>query len=446
MDGKDKLKPLPKPVPAPQIKQVTSPPPIDPDDFELPNREPRQEHGSQGNEQSTTNRPVRYYRGRRPVRGKWISKPSQPSFGAALLILFRRLFKRIVRRFRQSRPSGQTGQTLESKRQARLRKKRRRLYARLTGIAAAGIFTVAFIVFLVVWLTGKNAYEVTLGEEILGYIGLSEDITAADIQAQAVAHLEGSLGAKVRVGSEVKIEAVNTGRDKIIEDSAMLDLISRNFPYEIAATAIRVEGQEIAVFKTLEEAQAVERKLQEPYWNDNTKEAEFLEEFIYETKYVNTDELNVPEDALLQLDKQTRVLIDYSVESGDTLDAIAKRNNTTIDKLCADTPNLTALTILQPGDIIKVETMRPYLSVRTIEELVREVPIPMPTETIENPSQLKSYLKVTQQGREGKEEVTIRRTLVNGILEKQEEEIGRVKISDPVTQIEEVGTMDPQPR
>ncbi len=132
--------------------------------------------------------------------------------------------------------------------------------------------------------------------------------------------------------------------------------------------------------------------------------------------------------------------------SGDTLDAIARRNNTTIEKLCADTPGVTELTILRPGDIIKVETTRPYLSVRTIEEVTREQAIPMQTDTRENPSQAKSYTRVIEKGSEGKEEVTIRRTLVNGVLEKDEEEIDRVTISAPVTQIEEVGTMEPQPR
>jgi uncharacterized protein YabE (DUF348 family) len=101
---------------------------------------------------------------------------------------------------------------------------------------------------------------------------------------------------------------------------------------------------------------------------------------------------------------------------------------------------------LKIGQVINLETTKPYLSVRTADEVTRTEVIPMQTEVRDNPSQAKSYRRTIQEGRDGKEEITVRITRVNGLLEKPEEEVRRVTVEQAVTRIVEEGTQETEPR
>jgi hypothetical protein len=316
----------------------------------------------------------------------------------------------------------------------------------LAGLVAAAVFIIAAGVFLVAWLTGKNAYEVTLGEEKMGYIALSEEIDAARMQSQMVNRLQETINATVQVSQTVTLKEVNTGRSNIDAYEEMVDLLSRSVAYRISALVIIVEGQEIAILKSRAEVDKVYEQLTAEYKTEFTADWEFLESVTEETRLVDEAELGTVEDAILQLDKRERTMEEYIIQRGDTLDGIALANNTTAEKICTDTPNLTLNTILQIGQVINLETTKPYLSVRTIDEVKRTEVIPMPTETQQNPSQAKSYSRTIQEGRDGKEEITVRITRVNGRLEKPEEEVGRLTTEPPVTRIVEVGTQETTPR
>jgi LysM repeat protein len=432
----DELKPLPKPVSAApprrerpvQNRPAPAQPPVNPDDFEVPDRQ----------------------RQPRP--------PEPPTFGEALVIFAKRLRKKATKSAATRRttpspnrriPASQTNpHSNESRRIAAARKKQRKLVTRLAGLSAALIFIIATAVFLVIWLTGKNAYEVTLGGERIGYIALSEDIDAARLQSQFVNRLSESINAKVQVDQTVALKEVNTSRSNIIAYEEMVDLLSRSkkLTYKISAVALIVEGQEIAILKSETEVNAVRAQLEAPYRTENTVDADFLESWVEETRLVDESQLGTVEDALLQLDKKERVMEDYIVKSGDTLDKIALANNTTAAKLCEDTPGLTLTSVLQIGQIIKLETTRPYLSVRTVDEFKRTEEIPMEIQTTENHSQPKTYNREIQEGRAGVMEITIRSTRVNGRLERPEEPINS-EITEPMVPRQiEVGTQVSNPR
>jgi hypothetical protein len=192
----------------------------------------------------------------------------------------------------------------------------------------------------------------------------------------------------------------------------------------------------------------VENRLKAPFRNENTISAEFLERWELRTKLVDLEDLNTADDALLQLDKRIRTMENYSVRRGDTLGAIALRNNITLEKLLADNADihLTANTIIQPGDIIKIETVKPFMSVRTIDEITKTEPLPYETEQRQNPLEYITHNRVLEEGREGEQEVTLRVARVNGIQEGAEEVINTRTTLPPVTRVVEVGTSETPPQ
>ncbi len=188
--------------------------------------------------------------------------------------------------------------------------------------------------------------------------------------------------------------------------------------------------------------QQIKERLAAPYKSDDTVEIDFVEEFKSETRMVSEAELGKVEDALLQLDKKVRTLQNYTVQSGDTLVKIAILFDTTVDKLCADTPGLTLSRFLQIGETIKVETTKPYLSVKTIDEITKTETIPYQTTRQENPLQSTSYTNVIQEGRDGQVVKTVRVTRINGIIEGQEDVIDEEITVTAMERIEEVGVLE----
>jgi hypothetical protein len=287
-----------------------------------------------------------------------------------------------------------------------------------------------------------------LDNQLVGHVAISDDIDEATMQAQAVNRLEASIGARVQVNQWTRTEPARApGRD-LYSYGDMIDKISRAFSYKIAAVAIYVEGQEIAVLKTQADADAVANRLMAPFRNDNTIDAQFVERWELRTKLVDLEDLDTAEDALLQLDKRVRTMDVYTVRSGDNLGAIALRNNITLEKLLADNTdiNLTANTILRIGMEIKIETMNPLMSVRTIDELVRTETLPFETEQRDNPLEYITHNRVLEEGREGEQEITLRVTRVNGIQTGPEEVINTRTTVQPVTQVVEVGTSQTPPQ
>jgi hypothetical protein len=160
------------------------------------------------------------------------------------------------------------------------------------------------------------------------------------------------------------------------------------------------------------------------------------------TVLADREDLDSVEDALIQLDRTSRGFEEYTVQSDDVLGTIAMRFNTTVDKICTDNDWLTATTIIMPGDKILIETVRPMLSVRTVEQLTRREPIPMPVRQVDNPLEAKTYLKVVEEGSDGETEVTLRITRVNGVQQGPEEIIQTKTAVEPVERVVEVGTAE----
>jgi hypothetical protein len=205
-----------------------------------------------------------------------------------------------------------------------------------------------------------------------------------------------------------------------------------------------VNGIEYAVLRNESEANIVRDRLHAPYRNENTVESEFVENWEYRERLADQDDLGTIEDTLLRLDKRTRGFEEYVVQRGDTLGAIAIRNNMALNKIRNDNPHITS-DLIRPGDVVNIETTRPYLSVRTVDHVTRTEPIPPDTEERENPLEHVNHTLTLVEGREGERETTVRIVRVNGIQMGPEETIASRVTINPINRVVEVGTSEVQP-
>ena len=396
---------------------------VDPDDFELPDRarykagqpaaKPPQ-NGSRGGMRPSSGQP--------PKRGG--ARQRDVTFIQAIGIFIGRIF------------GGNRGKARNGGLQL----------SRWVGAAAVGIIALAMIILAIWSVTNKNAYAVYIDKRLVGYVAKAADITGESIFAKSKSNLEASLGARVVVNEEISIEPAHASRKNVSPFMDLIAEIGRNFTYKIEATAIYVEGSEVIILKTEEDAKAVERFLTGPFVLDadgiTYVDVSFVEDFALIKKLVDEGELGTVEEAKTLLDKTNRALADYTVVSGDMLGGIARRHNTTIDKICENNPGLNSESILQIGQVIKLETVKPFLSVRTIEEAVRKEAIPMSVRTEENPSENTAYLKTLQDGKDGEREITVRIVRVNGVQIGGEEIINTRTTVEPVDRVVEIGTAE----
>ena len=214
--------------------------------------------------------------------------------------------------------------------------------------------------------------------------------------------------------------------------------------YQIVGTAVEVNGNRVAVLRTERDAQEVVWRLQAPFLRPGMSQADYHSvEFVEDVRLVPTpvDEQSITniEYVIHRLEGRTLVIEEYIVQSGDNLGSIALRHNTTLAQLYEDNPNISAATILRVGDVIRIQSYRPNLTVRTVEEETRREPIPIDNQYVENPVEHSGFRYIIQEGVEGVQEVVVHIVRTNGVQTGPEEIISTREIEPMISNIVEVG-------
>ena len=135
----------------------------------------------------------------------------------------------------------------------------------------------------------------------------------------------------------------------------------------------------------------------------------------------------------------------YKVQAGDTLWAIAQKNDLTFKELCALNTNfkgapLTETSNIQEGDELIVTKQEATLEVRITKVETRQEEIPYSTETTESKDLNKGVTRTTQEGENGLRNVTMRNVYdTNGTLLEQTI-LSTETIKEPVNKKVVVGT------
>lgn len=335
-----------------------------------------------------------------------------------------------------------------SRRKSGARRQRRRVnpaFTRAISIGAVGVATFIVVGLLLLNLFSHNALAVYMDEVRMGHVTINRDWEPDHVHYRAVAHLESRRGTTVIVDQRVTTRPTRAGRRNIMSLSEMSSLLSDNFTYKISATAIHVNDSLEAVVRTEACALNAAQMLKAPFITENTVVAEFVEDWQLVPWLIDEEnedvELLTPLDAAERLERPAVSRIEYVVQGGDTLGALAMRFNTPMDRI-ALINDITTSTIIRPGDTLYIETRRPLLSVRTIDEVLVSEEIPMPIEVIYNPDIPESQRVVIHEGQPGEQLIARRITKVDGVQVSYEVSQHQI-VRDAVTHVIEEGTGQP---
>lgn len=217
---------------------------------------------------------------------------------------------------------------------------------------------------------------------------------------------------------------------QVMDESETADAILKSASDEISeGTALYLNGELTAVCADGDALRSYLNSLlapyEEEYKNDENVTVGFsktvlLEDGIYFNDSFEDD--NSIEDMISGVRQQEKT---YTVQIGDTLWSIARKNDLTFRELCALNPNfkgaaLTESSNIQEGDTLIVTKEEATLEVRITKMETRQEEIPFTTETTQSNEYTKGTTKTLQEGENGLRLVTLQNVYdTNGTLLEQ---------------------------
>jgi len=314
---------------------------------------------------------------------------------------------------------------------------------RTVGPASFLVIAGALGVALTLTTLYTTSYAVTLdGQEV----GVVADRSVVDEAIEAV-EAEGSslLGYDYQVEGDLDYQFALTLKSDITEQReikeyfySQLDEASEHLrKYEVL-----VDGRSMGVVQDEDTLNTMLEELKSQYVNENTTEASFVENLTIDHVY-SVDALMTVDEMQAALEESSVGGTTYTVESGDTFNAIAYANDMAVSDLKALNPDVN-VNRLMIGQVLNVKERIPVLSIQTKEHQTYTEEIECPVETVEDSKMYEGNSKILTQGTPGEALVEANVTYVNG-YEREREVLSSTTLREPTTTVKAVGTA-PRPK
>lgn len=283
-------------------------------------------------------------------------------------------------------------------------------------IIGAAIVAVIIGVFLI---TRPNAYEVTVGEEVIGIVK-GEEVPGESLDV-VIATLKDKYKAEVRVTNEPEVKPVRASRKKIVTPEYLISQIKDKVACEIQMVDFVINGESKGIFKSQADVDALIAKIIEKYIPEGVQditERKLDADVDYKPVFVTEDQLADPDkvyEALTETKEEGKI---YTVVSGDNLWVIADKNDMTVEGILGVNPGMTEETVLQIDQELNIKVDKPAVSVQVVEEFKKEeefMPEPIVTEDADK---YVTYRKQVDPGKKGKKEITINNIYIDGLLQE----------------------------
>ena len=318
-----------------------------------------------------------------------------------------------------------------------------KLWSELKPQIAGGILTMAAAVAICAAVNSfdyRLGYEVFIDGENIGLVTSEDTVYAAidDVRDELVKYT-GEDGGYEK--SPVFVRRLVSGK-KVIDEAGIRDALLANIDTMVECYSIRVNDEVLLGVSSEEAAQWVLAQYKQKFAGEEITDdmaVEFCEKTEIKKEYVHIALLETPDEALETLSGGNTQTGTYTVKENDTLWDIARAYDTTVEHLLAINENLSEN--IKEGLQIKVEETVPKLSVKSVQTVSSVESVPYEVEKINDDSIYKDTTVVSQEGREGQAKVLARVTKINGV-EQSKEVLESETISEPVKQIEKIGTKE----
>ncbi|WP_042352934.1 M23 family metallopeptidase [Bacillus massiliigorillae] len=245
--------------------------------------------------------------------------------------------------------------------------------------------------------------------------------------------------------------------------TSALEALKNNVQIEAQATALVIDGKEVGYVATKEAADQLLRKFKLQYVTADelaqfenqtgdqeaplttsgsrltsltlSKNIEFVQSATIPTKIMDE------QAALAFLNKGSYEVKNYTIQEGDVIENIASAYGLTTDELLKLNQGMTADSLLQVGQVIKVAAPRPVLEVTAQREIFKKQAIPFEHKIVESDDLNKGDSKLKQEGQVGEKATHYYVTQTNGKQVAQNILTDKV-IKQPVAEVRIKGTKE----
>ena len=315
---------------------------------------------------------------------------------------------------------------------------------RLAISSGVGLLTVALLSFSLIG--GMNTGYASIQDA-----GQSTRVALADLDIASI------FGFGSADASEKQLAVANAAEVAEAEETAVQSVFGEFYDSSNidpnAVSIITINGQRIVYMRTAADAQQVLEGIIKRYTEGNSQitAADFAEtvEIIAADDYVTAEmaaeNKKVTETYLCQVEEASNYIMNgtsqpktYTVQSGDTMWDIAKKNGISPYQLAEMNPGFNA-DRLSIGDVLYLYEVQPFLHVTTVEVATETSSIPFDTVYSETAELYKGQSRVTSAGSYGSKETQVQYVKQNGVIVSSSV-LSETVLSEPITQYAEVGT------
>lgn len=267
-----------------------------------------------------------------------------------------------------------------------------------------------------------RAFDIYLGEDNLGSMRTQEE--ALKIFDEVKSELCEKYDADVVLDHELTFEPTHTKDDDILDPNTLKGSINSKVGFLVAGVAITVDGEEVGIFKSNEEAEALIDKIKEPYLSNYTednmpKEVNLVENVQTVKKQVSINALSNEEEVIEYIKNGSEEIKTHTIEVGESFWTIAKMYDTSVDELVLANADKDPAK-LKPGDEVKLLLPTSVITVETVETVEYTETLNYETQVEQDDSMYKNQQKVKVEGIKGEAKVIANEIRHNGIVVDKE--------------------------
>ena len=275
-----------------------------------------------------------------------------------------------------------------------------------------------------------TAFEYFYNGRAIGYTKEQQDVLRiCDLVAEKLSQ-EHNAEIKIDKANDISFEKVWVFGKHMDNKEEVLTKMSYMHDLSAVGCGIYIDGHRVAIVDNEDTANKILEKVKNTYTleSDTTKYESVGFAEVIETKGVETrlGRIENSGDVVQKLLTGSDSIETYTVASGDTLSGIAKKFNTTVDKILATNPNLNA-SKLSIGEVVTITEPEPMLTVQTVEISTIYEPLDYETEYIDTNNIYEGETQTLVAGEYGE------RTVQARIVKNNGKEISRVELSSVVS-------------
>ena len=323
-----------------------------------------------------------------------------------------------------------------------------RIGAREKKAAIAGAAVIALLTAVYAYAEiSRTGYMVSLNGTPIGFVK-QQEMAAEVLDRLDDELLAGDEGLVLTAELGVEKVKIDKEKDRILDEESLKKEFERNIELRKKAITLCVSGSPVLSVVGLDKAQNLLDRVKETFVPEKegtvVTDVGFKERVDFLDNPVEPEDIMDPEDAYKYLVNGTTESKVYTVSRGDSLWAISRDHNISVEDLERANPGVDPKR-LQIGQRLNMIVPKPVLTVVTEERASFMENIPYETEYRESSEFFKGESIVKIAGKYGEREIKARITRENG-METSREILEEKVIKQSVTRMVAVGTKPPPPR